>query len=205
MSVRFPKVCSHDCCLRSQSDPRSVFHATGRFSFCGMMCSIVYSSTTTRSLRPWFFGQRSKNRDLLQCRRRLSATKNEERRTKNEERRTKNEERRTKNEERSTKHEELRFASMGPSSFNDGDDDFRSRDTIGPTAASMGPSSFNDGDQSASTCRHQRRFASMGPSSFNDGDCPLICRSVPVTDASMGPSSFNDGDKRCRGQTRPTR
>ena len=30
-----------------------------RFSFCGKMCSMVYSSTGTRSLRPWFSSLRS--------------------------------------------------------------------------------------------------------------------------------------------------
>ena len=45
---------------------RALRHAAGRSGFWGRMCSMVYSSTDTRSLRPWFSSRR---RQVLRLRR----------------------------------------------------------------------------------------------------------------------------------------
>ena len=85
-------------------------------------------------------------------------------------------------------------ASMGPSSFNDGDM-LRNLPLQNVGNASMGPSSFNDGDAASMLVAHAKFEASMGPSSFNDGDghIPSTLSTIDAK-ASMGPSSFNDGD-----------
>ncbi|MEZ6032666.1 MAG: hypothetical protein R3C17_06225 [Planctomycetaceae bacterium] len=85
-------------------------------------------------------------------------------------------------------------ASMGPSSFNDGNIYLR-RMLFDVRPASMGPSSFNDGNLPAAPSK------SRPPTSFNGAVVfqrrKLHYRSqyaeVPVW-ASMGPSSFNDGN-----------
>lgn len=63
VSVRLPSVCRQSFQMRSQSGPSSARHTSGTLvvslSLWGRMCSIVYSSTGTRSLRPWFSKRRS--------------------------------------------------------------------------------------------------------------------------------------------------
>ena len=109
-------------------------------------------------------------------------------------------------------------ASMGPSSFNDGNSgrgpwiwadgicfngavvfqrrkpDALTCDTLTARGASMGPSSFNDGNKEWPALPLATREASMGPSSFNDGNEDRTPAIRTAVEASMGPSSFNDGN-----------
>ena len=85
-------------------------------------------------------------------------------------------------------------ASMGPSSFNDGD-------ACPSPSLARPPNSFNGAVVFQRRRSHvsirrddQVRIASMGPSSFNDGDKTFDGGRAYTVRASMGPSSFNDGD-----------
>ena len=83
---------------------------------------------------------------------------------------------------------------MGPSSFNDGDEQ-EVVELVVSVDASMGPSSFNDGDTPDSACTIRPDSGFNGAVVFQRRRCEIATRKTTETvAASMGPSSFNDGD-----------
>ncbi len=91
--------------------------------------------------------------------------------------------------------DEVRYASMGPRSFERGNGS-RIATPSQPPAASMGPRSFERGNRVWSVGLQQFVVASMGPRSFERGN-PSSSKRHPGQQvfASMGPRSFERGNK----------